>query len=220
MLVANKKMVMLLCCFALFTLVSGCTNWKTKYEALNVEYENLKGLREREQLEKRQLADDLSQSQQTIDELRRQIEEQEKTPAEASGFAGLDVAFNPDAGTITVTLDSTLLFDSGQVELKATTISELDRVSSVLKQKYSDKQVEVVGHTDTDPINKTKDLWKDNWELSAQRALAVVRYLTEHGIDPKLIRAAGAGEYRSIASNSTDQGKAKNRRVEIVVYMK
>ncbi len=72
----------------------------------------------------------------------------------------------------------------------------------------------------TDPINKTKDLWKDNWDLSAQRALAVVRYLQGHGISDKLIRAVGCGEARPVDTNTTTAGKAKNRRVEIVVYMR
>jgi chemotaxis protein MotB len=220
MLVADKKMMMLLSCFALFTLASGCTNWKGKYDALNVEYENLKGLHQRGQEENKQLADDVSAKQAELDALRKQIEVQKKTPADASGFEGLDVAFDANAGTITVTLPNALLFDSGKVELKKTTIAELDKVSSVLKQKYSSKQVDVVGHTDTDPINKTKDLWKDNWELSAQRALAVVRYLEGHGIDDKLIRAVGCGEARPVDSNASAAGKAKNRRVEIVVYMK
>jgi chemotaxis protein MotB len=220
MLGADKKIAMLLSCFALFTLVSGCTNWKDKYDKLNVEYENLKGLRQSDQETNKQLAEDVSAKQAEIDALKKQIEVQKKSPADASGFSGLDVKFDPNAGTITVTLASTLLFDSGKVELKKTTIAELDKVSSVIKQKYSSKMVDVVGHTDTDPINKTKDLWKDNWELSAQRALAVLRYLQGHGINEKYLRAVGSGEAHPVDTNSTAAGKARNRRVEIVVHMK
>jgi len=90
----------------------------------------------------------------------------------------------------------------------------------VLREKYNGKQVDVVGHTDTDPIRKTKDKWKDNWELSAERALTVARYLIQRGIAEDKIRAVGCGESRPIASNSTASGKAKNRRVEIVVHMR
>jgi len=104
--------------------------------------------------------------------------------------------------------------------LKKTNISELDHIREVLQQKYPGKQIDVVGHTDTDPINKTKDLWKDNWELSAQRALAVTRYLIARGIDDKMIRAVGCGQARPVVSNATATGKAKNRRVEIVVHMR
>jgi len=67
---------------------------------------------------------------------------------------------------------------------------------------------------------KTKDLWKDNLELSAQRALSVSRYLISHGIPEKQVRAAACGAARPLASNANATGKAKNRRVEIVVNMR
>ena len=211
----NKKTIALLSCFVLFTLLPGCTNWEKRYEALSVEHENLKGLLSRSRSEKDLLANQVTQGQQTIEELQRQIEEQNKTPADATGFGeGVDVAFDPIAGTITVTLPNAILFDSGKATLKKATSAELDHIRSVLRQpKYAGKQIGVVGHTDTDPIKKSK--WKDNWELSAQRALSVVRYLISRGI-----RAVGRGESQPIDSNSTASGKAKNRRVEIVVYLR
>jgi chemotaxis protein MotB len=201
------------------SLVSGCTDYKKKYDYLNVEHQNLKGRFENLQNEKQQLAQRISQDQQTIDELRRQIEELNQTPAEATGFGeGYDVAFDAAAGTITVTLPNTILFDSGKASLKNATNAELDHILSVLKSKYAGKQIDVVGHTDTDPIKKSE--WKDNWELSAERALSVTRYLIDHGIAPDQIRAAGCGPARPIAPNTTAEGKAKNRRVEIVVHMR
>ena len=218
---ARKKMIALLICFAFITLVPGCTNWQKKYDALSVEHENLKGLLTRERSEKGLLADELTQGQQTIEELRRQIEEQNRTPADASGFGeGYDVAFDAAAGTVTVTLENSLLFDSGKATLKRTTSTELDHIRSVLRQKYAGKQVDVVGHTDSDPIRKTKDKWKDNLELSAQRAISVARYLIQKGIAEDEIRAVGCGEGRPVASNASSAGKAKNRRVEIVVYIR
>jgi chemotaxis protein MotB len=216
---AYKKMIALVTCLVSFALLSGCTNWEKKYQALSVEHENLKGLLERERSEKGALADQVTQGQQTIEELQKQIEQKRKTPAEASGFGeGYDVAFDPTAGTITVTLPNALLFDSGKEILKSATIAELDHIRSVLRQKYNGKQIDVVGHTDTDPIKKSK--WKDNWELSAQRSLTVARYLIDRGISEDKIRAVGCGESRPIASNSTAAGKAKNRRVEIVVHIR
>ncbi len=215
----NKKTIALLICLVVFALLPGCTNWEKKYQALSVEHENLKGLLERERSEKGQLADRISQDQMTIEELQRQIEESSKTPADISGFGeGYDVAFDPSAGTITVTLPNAILFDSGKATLKKTTSAELDHIRSVLRDKYPGKQVDVVGHTDTDPIKKSK--WKDNWELSAQRALTVLRYLVKRGIPEERIKAVGCGESQPIASNSTVSGKAKNRRVEIVVHMR
>ena len=216
---ANKKTIALLTCFVLFTLLPGCINWEKRYQALSVEHENLKGLLDRERSEKGLLADQVTRGQQTIEELQRQIEEQRKTPAEASGFGeGYDVAFDPSAGTITVTLPNAILFDSGKATLKKVTSAELDHIRSVLRQKYSGNQIDVIGHTDTDPIRKSK--WKDNWELSAQRALTVTRYLSERGIAEDKIRAVGCGESRPVASNATVTGKAKNRRVEIVVHVR
>ena len=215
----NKKTIALLICLVVFALLPGCTNWEKKYQALSVEHENIKGLLDRERSEKGQLADRISQDQMTIEELQRQIEESSKTPADVTGFGeGYDVAFDPSKGTITVTLPNAILFDSGKAELKRATSTELDHIRSVLRDKYPGKQIDVVGHTDTDPIKKSK--WKDNWELSAQRSLTVVRYLISKGIPKETIREVGRGESQPVASNSTASGKAKNRRVEIVVYMR
>ena len=217
-LVKAKVIIPLICVVAL-SLLSGCTDYKKKYDYLNVEHQNLKGRFENLQGEKQRLADRISQDQQTIDELRRQIEELNQTPADATGFGeGYDVAFDADAGTITVTLQNTILFASGKASLKSATSTELDHILSVLKSKYSGKQIDVVGHTDTDPIRKSK--WKDNWELSAQRALSVARYLIDHGIADDLVRASGCGPARPVASNTSSTDKAKNRRVEIVVHMR
>ncbi len=215
----KRKLIIALVGVVSLSLVSGCTDYKKKYENLNVEHQNLRGRYETLEARERQLAERVAQDQQTIDELQRQIEELNKTPAEATGFGeGYDVAFDPAAGTITVTLPNTILFDSGKASLKSATSAELDHILSVLRQKYPSKEIDIVGHTDTDPIQKSP--WKDNWELSAQRALSVARYLIQHGIPERQVRASGCGPARPVASNSTAAGKARNRRVEIVVNMR
>ena len=215
----NKKTIVLLICLASTMLLSGCTNWKKKYNTLNVKYQNVKGLLDRERSEKGQLAQQVSHGQQTIEELQRQIAERNQTPAEATGFGeGYDVAFDSAAGTITVTLPNAILFNPGKASLRKATSVELDTIRSVLQSKYAGRQIDVVGHTDSDPIKKSK--WKDNWELSAQRSLSVLRYLVKRGIDKRQIRAVGRGDSNPIASNTTASGKTKNRRVEIVVHMR
>lgn len=213
----KKTTIIILIAVVVMLVSSGCTDWKKKYNALNVEYQNMKGLLERERAEKGQLAGKVAQSQQTIEELQRQISERNQSPAEASGFGeGYDVAFDPDAGTVTVTLENRILFSPGKADLRST--SQLNHIAGVLKEKYGAMQIEVVGHTDSDPIKKSK--WKDNWELSAQRALSVLRYLIKKGIPEDTIRASGRGPSQPVASNASSSGKAQNRRVEIVVYLR
>lgn len=206
-------------------IMSGCTNWEKKYKSLDVEHQNLKGLYENcvasldsSAAEKAQMSQELAKSQQELENLRKQMQ-QGRTAQEATGFKG-DVKVDQQAGTITVTLPNSILFSSGKATLKSATSAELNDIYSVLRQRYSGKQVDVVGHTDTDPIRKTKNQWKDNWDLSAGRALTVLRYLVDHGVPADHIRAVACGESRPVASNASSSGKAKNRRVEIVVHMR
>jgi chemotaxis protein MotB len=197
---------------------SGCTDWKKKYEALNVEHQNAMGLLERERGEKGQLAEKVSQNEQLIADLQKKIAER-KSAAEATGFGpGYDVAFDAAAGTITVTLPDTILFDSGKASLKKATNESLDHIQSVLSSKYGGRPIDVIGHTDNEPIQKSK--WQDNWELSAERALTVVRYLIGKGVPADKIRAIGRGESHPIAGNDAASSRSKNRRVEIVVHIK
>ena len=109
------------------------------------------------------------------------------------------------------------MFDPGKVSLRNATSKELDHIYSVLKAKYPGRHIEVAGHTDSDPIKKSK--WTDNLELSSERAMEVARYLMKKGVAENKIAATGYGEGRPIATNSTAEGKKKNRRVEIVVHM-
>lgn len=222
----TKTVFVLLAALSLTVLLSGCANWEKRYQALSVEHENVQGLLEncRESMEncnseRSQLAGQLNQKQDQISQLQQRITELKQSPGQATGFGDkYDVNVDAAAGTITVTLPNTILFASGKASLKNTTQSDLSHIVSVLKQRYSSRTIDVVGHTDSDPIRKSD--WKDNWELSAQRALSVLRYLDSHGIADEHLRAVGCGPARPVASNSTAAGKAKNRRVEIVVHMR
>jgi len=206
-------------------LLSGCTNWEKKYKGLDVEHENLKGRYENcvsslEDFdgERGNLAAQLTASQQTVEELERQLSE--SSVDKATGFEGMDVSYDPEAGTITVTLDNAILFRPGSASLRKAYSDELDDILKVLHNKYNGNDIDVVGHTDSDPIRKRKKLWKDNWSLSSERALAVLRYLAERGIRAEHIRGVAAGAGRPVASNTSSSGKEKNRRVEIVVHVK
>jgi chemotaxis protein MotB len=213
----KSKVALLLALLSVLTF-SGCTDWKKKHDALNVEHQNTVGLLERERVEKGQMADQLAKDQQTIQDLQRQIVDKKRSPADATGFGeGYDVSFDANAGTITVTLPDAILFDPGKASLRSATSKELDHIYSVLKAKYPGRHLEVAGHTDSDPIKKSK--WADNLELSSQRAMSVARYLINKGVAENRIGATGYGSARPLATNSTAAGKQKNRRVEIVVHM-
>jgi chemotaxis protein MotB len=126
---------------------------------------------------------------------------------------GVEVA--ETARQITVTLPNAILFDSGQAVLKASSKTTLGNVAAVIKRDYASKMVRVEGHTDSDPIRKSK--WKDNWELSCQRGLAVLRYLVAQGIPKTQVYAAGFGQHTPRDTNATKAGKARNRRVQVVI---
>jgi len=187
----------------------GCTNWKKKYDALNVEYENIQGLLAYERSGKNELSEQNWPPPQSIN----------KDAVEEAGFGkGYKVKSDHSAGTVTVTLASAGLFSPGKTLLKRSGRRELDHICSVLRNKYSGKQIDIVGHTDSDLIKKSR--WKDNREFAAERALTVVRYLTARGIAEDKIRQVSCGSARPIASNTTASGKAKNQRIEIIIYMK
>jgi chemotaxis protein MotB len=222
----RERIILILLASTGFLVLPGCTNWHKRYQALNVEHQNLNGLYEncRSMLElsvseKADLADQVSKGRQTIEELQNKIARYGMSPGEATGFGKqYQVDVDAAAGTVTVTLPNTILFASGKADLKKEAGNDLNNIVSVLKSRYEGNGIDVVGHTDNEPIKKSK--WKDNWELSAQRALAVVRYLESQGIPGEKLQSVGCGEKRPVASNATRSGKAKNRRVEIVVHMR
>ena len=119
---------------------------------------------------------------------------------------------------LTVTLPETILFESGKANLKVASKRVLEKIVAVLNKDYPSDKIRVEGHTDNVPISKSKKDWQDNWDLSCNRSMAVTRFLAQKGVDPKRLSAAGYSFYKPVASNDTAAGRAKNRRVVIVVY--
>ncbi len=119
---------------------------------------------------------------------------------------------------LVITFVAEVLFDSGKAELRKESFSKLDKIVSVIQDVVPDLNVGIEGHTDNVPIKHSG--WKTNWELSSHRALSVLYYATEHGVNPLRLAATGYGEYHPVGSNDAKEGQQKNRRVEIVILPK
>ncbi len=118
-------------------------------------------------------------------------------------------------GTVRFTILNEVLFGLGQKTLGEEGKKALDRVIDVLKKDYPDRRIVVEGHTDNTPYNDPAKY--SNWELSAERAIAVLRYMIGKGIKPENISIAAFGEFSPIADNATEDGRKQNRRAVIVV---
>lgn len=132
------------------------------------------------------------------------------------GFKDKGLTVEQRNGKIYVSLEAKLLFPSGSTVVNAEGKQALIDLANVVKEE-EDITILVEGHTDTDPLNGAGAI-KDNWDLSVMRATSVVRIMTdEAGMDEAMLTAAGRGEYMPIAENTTAEGKAKNRRIEVIL---
>jgi len=164
----------------------------------------------------------LQATQAELGELRRQRVEVEKRLA---AFRELTAKFQKmiDTGRLEigvrdgrmiVKLPAGVLFDSGQAVLSREGEVALMEVALILRD-LPDRKFMVVGHTDNVPLKSS--MYKDNWTLSAERSLNVLRFLVTTGMKPENLLAAGYGEFDPIKSNKTDPGRKANRRIEIVL---
>ena len=127
--------------------------------------------------------------------------------------SGLDVEFKN--GLLYVDLPESLLFPSGSATLGSRSKSALSPLASVLNN-YPKVQIFVVGHTDSIKIHSAK--FFDNWSLSTERANSIVRVMKDsYGVTPSRLLAAGRSKYNPIASNDTKEGRAANRRIQIIL---
>ena len=118
-------------------------------------------------------------------------------------------------GVVYISLDDNMLYNSGSFEISNRAGEILRKIAKIILD-YKDYSVLVEGNTDTDPISRPNI--RNNWDLSALRGSSVVQALqNSYGIDPKRLTAAGRGEYNPVASNSTPEGKARNRRTQIII---
>ena len=135
-----------------------------------------------------------------------------------AGFSELDISVEERNGRVYLSLSNQLLFPSGSVAVNAKGKEALLKITSALV-KQEDISYMVEGHTDNQPMNSK--VMKDNWDLSVLRATSIVRLLTEEGgLNAKQVIASGRGETMPIASNESVDGRAKNRRTEIILTPK
>jgi chemotaxis protein MotB len=123
-------------------------------------------------------------------------------------------------GKLTVNMEAAILFDSGKADVKTEGLAILGKMVETLKN-VSDKAIRIEGHTDMIQITGgLTRIFPTNWELSAARSINVTKFLQEQGIDPRNLSAAAFAEHKPVADNSTKEGRAKNRRIEITLVSK
>jgi chemotaxis protein MotB len=152
---------------------------------------------------------ELEQLKGTADKLQAQMKEE---------IAKGDVRLSESGGKLRVDLVDKILFESGEAQVSKRGETVLAKVGAVLAQ-IDDKTIQVSGHTDNLPLGeKLTATFPTNWELSAARAVTVVRFLAEKaGVPARRLVASGYGEWSPIASNKTGAGRARNRRIEILL---
>lgn len=226
------------------TLCSQLKLKKEELEAENKKYDELKSASGNTQA---MLSSDLDKKQKELAEKENALKEREKTLQELGvrlkdlesvirhqdsimsrltntvkdallGFNADELTVTMRDGKVYVSMSDKLLFKSGSIEIESKGKTALEKLANVLN-KNSDVIIAIEGHTDNVPIKTA--LYADNWDLSAARATNVVRLLTNsYKMDPHRLTASGKGEFFPIADNATAEGKAKNRRTEIVLSPK
>lgn len=161
------------------------------------------------------LEEQMAQMEQAQIEVSEQLAENVQEIVNEKNMSG-DIDINFTSQYVQLTLKGAILFESGKAELKSEVKHILDNVGVIL-EKYANHTIEVEGHTDNIPMKSAK--YANNNELSSARALAVFDYFVENtNLNPAQIKTSGRGEYVPVADNSTPEGRAANRRVEIRIY--
>ena len=167
--------------------------------------------------------DKLAEREATINELQAEIKAQndrvsallQSVKDALLGFSSDELTVTQKDGKVYVAMSDKLLFESGSAQVNKQGKEALGKVAEVLK-KQNDIDVFIEGHTDTKPIKTVQ--FKDNWDLSVVRATSVVRILTkDYGVNPLQIVPSGRGEFMPVDDNETADGRARNRRTEIIM---
>lgn len=180
-----------------------------RLEKMEAEKADLLALKNELSLQVQAKDEEISKLQGTYEELEKKMQEEIKKG---------DIRLSQSGGRIKVDLVDKILFPQGDSDLSTGGGEVLSRVGEILAN-VKDKKIQVSGHTDDVPISdKLKDKYPTNWDLAAARAINVVRYLQEKAKVPgQNLVVAAYGPYEPISSNKTASGRARNRRIEIVL---
>ena len=168
---------------------------------------------------------DLQQQQQRLEQLQNLLNQQKEASQELKnrmaealkGFNSNELSVYQKDGKVYVSLSEQLLFPSGSAVVNPKGVDALSKLAAVLNLN-SDVAVNIEGHTDSIPI---RGRYQDNWDLSTARANAIVRILVNnYKVDPARVISSGHSYYEPVASNSTPEGRAKNRRTDIILSPK
>ncbi|PKN68854.1 MAG: chemotaxis protein MotB [Deltaproteobacteria bacterium HGW-Deltaproteobacteria-12] len=171
--------------------------------------------------ENTKLKENIIQLQTKSQEVEKQSNTFQQLVQEMKGeIAQGQIAISELKGKLTLDVVDKILFASGEATVKKEGLAVLKRVVDILKN-VPDKNIRIEGHTDNIPItSKLAKVYPTNWELSAARAINVTKYLQQQGIDSKILSATAFGEFQPLADNSTPEGRAKNRRIAIILSPK
>jgi chemotaxis protein MotB len=203
----------------------GLTSWekKNEVEKVRAELAEAQAAAAKAEAEAADLKSKLAESQARIDDLAKEKDivvhtHQSLEDEMRNALESKDVTISQLQGKLTVNILDRVMFDSGEAELKPAGAAVLRKVAAVLAQ-HPNLKIHVIGHTDNVPIRAAaRNRFPSNWELSTARATAAVRFLTElAGVDPRRLGAVGYGEFRPVAENTTPEGRARNRRIAIVI---
>lgn len=191
---------------------------KSQNELLNSTASSTKTQLTKSQQELQDQQKKLQQLQDLLDQQKRKSDELKKKMTDAlSGFAASDLTVTQKNGKVYVSLSENLLFPSGSAAVNAKGKEALGKLAGVLNANL-DINVNIEGHTDSIPIRKS---YEDNWALSLARSASIVRILVkDYSVEPTRVIASGHSEYDPVESNSTSEGRARNRRTEIILTPK
>jgi chemotaxis protein MotB len=214
------------------TLQANVSNLNNKITALNSQNNQLSNQNSQlgeqtasQQSQLTQTQQDLQKQQERLKQLQSILEQQKAQSEELknkmsdalTGYNSKDLSVYQKNGKVYVSLSENLLFPSGSAVVNPKGVEALSKLAAVLNLN-GDVAVNIEGHTDSVPI---RTRFKDNWDLSTARANAIVRILVDnYKVDPVRVEASGHSFYDPIDTNSTPEGRAKNRRTEIILSPK